>query len=245
VKERSLKIADDDEEPLAGISEQPMKSQIERAEVQARFREHRAAQDRTYQRLLDDAQACARAMRAAPLLDNDAAWEAAVVKAADDLRSGRALMDQLGADRLIDPTMAGRLLALRRGLIDDTNASSAGDFILIDMAVIAYANGMRLEAMVGNQSLLIEAELFGQPSLNAKWKDRYGGPEGDAQRLAVEDQVRLLRDRLLPLVERFHRMARESVAAIAGIRRAPNLRIERDETITIVFHPPEQQQSKI
>jgi hypothetical protein len=105
-----------------------------------------------------------------PQLDSPEVWEATVTKALADYRSGRALMDQLGADRLLDAPTAGMLLAIRRGLIEETNATSAGELVLIDMAVIAYTNAMRLQSMVGNTALIIETEMFGQPSLRAKWK---------------------------------------------------------------------------
>ncbi len=53
----------------------------------------------------------------------------------DDYRSGRSLMGHLGADRLIDPALTGMLLAIRRGLIDETNATSMTDFVLVDTVV--------------------------------------------------------------------------------------------------------------
>ena len=56
------------------------------------------------------------------------------------------------------------LLAIRRGLIDETNAASTDELVLIDMAVVAYANAMRLQAMIGNTALIIESEMFGQPT---------------------------------------------------------------------------------
>jgi hypothetical protein len=81
----------------------------------------------------------------------------------------------LGADRLLDPATTGMLLAIRRGFIEETNAASTGEFVLIDMAVIAFANAMRVQSMIGNTSLILEAEMFGQPTLRAKWEKEYGG----------------------------------------------------------------------
>ena len=52
-------------------------------------------------------------------------------------------MAHLGADRLIDPPLTGMLLAIRRGLIEEMNAASMADYVLVDMAVIAFANAMR------------------------------------------------------------------------------------------------------
>jgi hypothetical protein len=135
-------------------------------------------------------------------------------------------MDHLGADRLLDPATTGMLLAIRRGLIEETNAATPGEFVLIDMAVIAFANAMRVQSMIGNTSLAIESEMFGQPTLRARWKKEYGGRPEDIQGLAVEEHVARLRDRLLPLAAEFHRMAREAIETLRRQRQSPALHVE-------------------
>ena len=85
--------------------------------------------------------------------------------------------------RLLDPATTGMLLAIRRGLIEETGAATASEMLLIELAVIAFANAMRVQSMVGNTALLIEAEMFGQPSLRARWNDAHGRdalPDEDA-----------------------------------------------------------------
>jgi hypothetical protein len=173
-----------------------------------------------------------------PQLDAPEAWESTVEKALADYRSGRALMDQLGADRLLDAATAGMLLAIRRGLIEETNATSASELMLIDMAVVAQANAMRLQSMIGNTSLILEAEMFGQPTLRAKWRKAHGGRAEDIQGLAVEEHVARLRDKLLPLVEKSHRVARESIEAISRMRERPSMAVERAEAVDILFLAP-------
>jgi len=39
----------------------------------------------------------------------------------------------------------------------------SADFVPIDMAVIAFANAMRIQSIVGSTSLIVESELFRQP----------------------------------------------------------------------------------
>jgi hypothetical protein len=138
----------------------------ELAAFEARQREREELRDQTYRQLMLDAQACARSMFHSPQLNSPDEWEATVKKALEDHRSGRALMDQLGADRLIDAPTAGMLLAIRRGLIEETTATTASELVLIDMAVIADAKA-RLQSMIGNTALLIETEMFGQPTMRA------------------------------------------------------------------------------
>jgi hypothetical protein len=213
-------------------------TEAERAELEefeARQRELEEARDQVYQHLLLDAQACARSMYFSPQLDSPEKWEATVAKALEDYRSGRALMDKLGADRLLDAPMAGMLLAIRRGLIEETNASSASELVLIDMAVIDFANAMRIQSMIGNTALLIESEMFGQRTLRAKWKKEYGGRPEDIQGLAVEEHVARLRDKLLPLAERSQRLAREHIEAIGRMSRQPAMAVERAEAVNIVL----------
>jgi hypothetical protein len=214
----------------------PQLTDAERTEIEARYREHLEHRDRVYEQLLLDAQACGRAMQYSPRLDNPAEWEAAVSKALEDYRSGRSLMDHLGAYRLLDPATTGMLLGIRRGLIAETDATSIGQFVLIDMAVMAFANAMRLQSIIGNTALILESELFCQPTLRAKWTKKYGSQPEDG--LAVEERVALLRDRLLPLAEQFHRMGRESMETLGRMRQAPAVSVERAEAVTIVLGTP-------
>ena len=142
-----------------------------------------------------------------PLLGKPEEWDEIVGRSLDDYRSGRSLMDHLGADRLIDPALTGMLLAIRSGLIEETNATTMTDFVLVDMVVTAFANAIPIQSMVGNTALILESEMFGQPTLRARWRKQYGYRPEDVRGLAVEEHLARLRDSLLPLAERFHRMA--------------------------------------
>jgi hypothetical protein len=125
------------------------------------------------------------------------------------------------------------LLVIRRGLIEETGATSTSELALIDMAVCAYANAMRIQSIIGNTALLLEAELFGQASLQSRYENDHDDRSSD--RLSAEDHVAALRERLLPSVEKFHRVARESIEAVGRIRKAPAMRVERTEAISIVL----------
>src|SRR5271154_5284100 len=56
--------------------------------------------------------------------------------------------------------------------------------------------------------------------------------------LAVEEHIARLRDQLLPLVERAHRTARESIEAIRRTRQVPAMRVERAEAVNIRLVAP-------
>jgi hypothetical protein len=62
---------------------------------------------------------------------------------------------------------------------------------------------MHIQSIVGNMVLLIDAEMFGRPSLRAKWKEAYGGGPEDIHGLSIEEHVYRLRDTLAGLAERF------------------------------------------
>jgi hypothetical protein len=171
-------------------------------------------------------QACYRTA-SSPLFGKPGEWEDIVGRSLDDYRSGRSLMAHLGADRLIDPPLTGMLLAIRRGLIEEMNAASMADYVLVDMAVIAFANAMRIQSIIGNTSLIIESEMFGQPTLRAKWKSEYGGRPEDIRGIAAEEHVIRLRESLLPLTKQFHQMASEAIDSLRRQRQMPAVEVER------------------
>jgi hypothetical protein len=233
VKDRRLYVDDTLCQPPVGPP--PVLTEGERTEIGARHREHREHLDRVYDQLLLDAQACGRAMQFSPGLDNPAGRQDIASRSLEDYRSGRVLMDHLGAFRLLDPATTGMLLAIRRGLIEENNTTSIAEYMLIDMAVIAFANAMRLQSIVGNTSLIIEGEMFGQPTLRAKWENLHRGRPPEIKGLAVDEHVAKLRDSVMPLVERFHRMGRESMEALSRMRQVPAVSVERAGAITIAL----------
>jgi hypothetical protein len=232
---QGLTAASTAEDRLCEAPSEPMVrfTEVERAAIQAEHDRVREHWDCVYAKLRVDAQTSARAMEHSPLLADP--FDDVVAKSPDDYRSGRSLMDQLGANRLLDPATTGMLLAIRRGLIEETGAATTSEMMLIDMAVTAFANAMRIQSMVGNTSLFIEAELFGQPSLRAQWKKARGGRPEDIHGLAVDEHVALLRDRLMPLIERFHRQARDGIEAIGRTRQTPAAQVERARPIELVL----------
>jgi hypothetical protein len=209
-------------------------SATERTALEARYAQLQEHQESVYEQLLLDAQACARAMRPSPSLDGPAAWQDIVSSSLDDHRSGHSLMHHLGAARLLDPATTGMLLAIRRGLIEENNATSMVEYVLIDMAIVAFANAMRLQSIVGNTSLVIEGEMFGQPALRAKWGKTAGG-RSEIQGLAIDEHVAKLRDTIMPLVASLHRMGRESVEALGRMRQAPSANVELAAAVKIIL----------
>ncbi len=216
-----VQAADDPLPPLPPLMAEEV------AAIEARARERHEYWNRVHAALRHDAQSCARSMCHSPLFGEPSEWEDIVDRSLDDYRSGRSLMDHLGADRLIDPALTGMLLAIRRGLIEEMNAAAMADYVFIDMAVVAFANAMRVQSIIGNTSLIIESEMFGQPTLRAKWKREYGARPEDIRGLVVEDYVVRLSEVLLPLAKQFHQMASEAIDGLRRQRQMPAVEVER------------------
>jgi hypothetical protein len=232
------KSIDGDATNQAKTAAAPSLNATAQPDSEAWCREHKQRWDRIYKELLRDAQACVRAMSLSPKLNGPEEWKETVAKSAQDYRSGRALMDQLGAtDGLLDPPTAAMLLTIRRGLIEETQAQTVSEMALIDLAVIAFANAMRIQTVITNMALVIEREMFGQQSLRAKWKSEHGEYE-KIQGLYVEDYIGRLRDRLMPLVEKFHHLARNHIEAIGRLRQTPAVHVERAKAINLVVVAP-------
>ena len=125
-----------------------------------------------HKRLLTDARAAYRAMDGWGSIKSREEWEQTVAEACEEYEHGGFLLEQLGAERHLDPTLMAVLLVLRRRLVDEHGASTAAELMLIDLAVISYYHTLRINGWVGNFAALLEAECFQQEGLTAKLMDR-------------------------------------------------------------------------
>jgi hypothetical protein len=108
--------------------------------------------------------------------------------------------------------------------------------MLIDRAVAAYQDFIRVTGWIGNLPIHIEHEFFGLNGPSANFRDRYGR-EGRAIRgLSVEEHLAHLREGLIPLAERCGRVMREALAALAALEAlatAPSQAVERSKPIRV------------
>jgi hypothetical protein len=72
------------------------------------------------------------------------------------------------------------------------------DKLAADSAIIAYHNILRLQAWIGNISLVVEHDLFGQTPL-----DQIHGPTVGEK---LSEELRRLELQIFPLLDRAHRM---------------------------------------
>jgi hypothetical protein len=83
--------------------------------------------------------------------------------------------------------------------------------MVIDLAVMTYANALRVQGWIGDLALVIEQEVFGEGSLKVKLRGLYG-PSFDG--FAVEEALQRLREQLLPLCERVNRQLLQHLQAL-------------------------------
>src|SRR5216683_949978 len=101
--------------------------------------------------------------------------------------------------------------------------------MLIDRAVVAYQNFIRVTGWTGNTALMVEAEFFGRDRPRAGLRDRHGEIRG----LTVEEYINRLGQDLIPLAERCGRVMREALAALETVRAVPSSAVERSKPISL------------
>jgi len=182
------------------------------------------------QALNDNSLAVVRAMRR---FRNEAEQQQ-VERVLTSYEDGSFLIDRLGAGLVVDQDLAVVLLDLRRRLIDEYGGGPAA-MMLIDRAVVAYQDFIRISGWTGNTALMVEAEFFGRDRPRVGFRDSHGEIRG----LTVEEYINRLGQDLIPLAERCARVMREALAALEATRGAPSQAVERSRParISVMFEP--------
>ena len=111
--------------------------------------------------------------------------------------------------------------------------------MLIDRAVAAYQDFIRVTGWTGNTALMVEHEFFGRDRPILEFRDRHGRGGRQIQGLTVEEYINRLGQDLIPLAERCARVMREALAALEATRGAPSQAVERSRParISVMFEP--------
>src|SRR6266852_5365807 len=200
------------------------------AEADERDRQRQREWALVVQALRDNSLAVFRAMRR---FRNEAEQEQ-VERVLTSYEDGSFLIDRLGAGLVVDQDLAVVLLNLRRRLIDEYGSGPSA-MMLIDRAVAAYQDFIRITGWTGNAALMVEAEVFGRDRPRAGFRDRHGEIRG----LTVEEYIKRLGQDLIPLAERCAGVMREALAALETVRAAPSQAVERSRParISVIFEP--------
>ena len=99
--------------------------------------------------------------------------------------------------------------------------------MLIDRAVSAYQDFIRVTGWIGNLSIRIEREFFGSDGPAAEFQGR------TIRGLTVEQHLAHVRESLLPLAERCGRAMRDALSALECLRAVPSEAVERSRPVRI------------
>jgi len=164
--------------------------------------------------LRDQAQALIATVKGRRGIQSDEHWQALFQKAKIDYDNGRFLLQQLGAERCLEPELMATLAQLRQELLTGIESPTAADKMVADSAILAYRNMLRVQGWIGNLCLVVERELFGQAPLN----ELHGHTVGKQ----LTNEIVRLEEVLMPLLERCHRMMTRSIAHLDARRgKAP------------------------
>jgi hypothetical protein len=217
-------------EPIPLTPEQMMAQ----AEADERDRQRQREWALVVQALSDNSLAVFRAMRRF----RSEAEQEQVERVLTSYEAGSFLVDRLGAGLVVDQDLAVVLLNLRRRLIDEYGTGPAA-MMLIDRAVSAYRDFIRISGWTGNTALMVEAEFFGRDRPSAEFQGRHGRGGREIRGLTVEEYINRLGQDLIPLAERCARVMGEALAALETTRGAPSQAVERSRParISVVFEP--------
>jgi hypothetical protein len=144
------------------------------ADLEREFHAARQADQERLNQLRWNARAMMRAMQGWGQIRTLEEWQAACDDAKERYQSGRFLIERLGAERFLDPQLMATLWQLRQGLLEEYGAESPAMTMAIDLAVMTYYNALRIQGWIGDLSLAIEHELFGEDSVKVKLRQQYG-----------------------------------------------------------------------
>ncbi len=186
-------------------------------EAQRRADEHerrvRDEMESQFARLKDEGKALFGMVEGRPGVKSPPEWAKRLDQAGDDIGNGRFVVRYLGTERYLDAETVTVLVTLRQNLIAELPRPSTADLMMIDAAIVAYYNFLRVQGWIGNSALVFEGELFGQKPLSEIHGDMVGS--------RLREQLERLSEVILPLQDRCHRMMVRSLGQLArtGERR--------------------------
>jgi hypothetical protein len=181
------------------------------ADLRAEFQAARQADQQRSKQLCHNARAVMRAFEGWGPIQTVEEWQRTCADARQRYESGRFLIERLGGERFLDPQCMATLWQLRQGLLEVSSVTSPAMTMVIDLAVMSYANALRIQGWIGDVALWIEHELFAENALKVKLRQQYG-TQFDG--FAVEEHLQRLREQLLPIFERMNRQVLQNLQAL-------------------------------
>jgi len=187
------------------------------------------------QQLRWNARATHRAMEGWQRVKSQEDWERINEESRQQYESGAFLLERLGADRYLDPTLMATIMGLRQRLIAESAITTAAETMLVDLAVLSYYQTLRVQGWSGDLAVRIEHDFFGDDAFTEMAQKGHRR----ADRFAVEERLRRLSEQLMPLADRANRMMIRNLKAIKELRQAqvPAVAIGRADQVTVTSRP--------
>src|SRR5882724_7669367 len=111
-----------------------------------------------HQELRDQARATLAAVKGHGRVQCEQDWQRIFAQAKINYKSGRFLIQKLGAERYLEPELMATLAQLRRDLLSGIENPTAADTMMADSTVLAYHNMLRVQGWIGDLCLVVERE---------------------------------------------------------------------------------------
>jgi hypothetical protein len=162
-------------------------------------------------------------------------WAKVCEQAGIEYGEGRFFLEQLGAEGLLDPKTMATLWILRNEMVEDLPNPSPAELMVLDMTLIAYYNGLRVQRWIGDLALQVEREFFDDYGQTTSHRTNYRKRYGRDQSLIVEGQLNYLRNGLLPLFDRCNRAMIRNMRMLRELRYgpAPRVAITKAEQVNV------------
>ena len=193
-----------------------MTSDPDRDDSEVKLREALEEEGRRAQQLRWDARAAHRALEGWRRVRSEEDWMRVCEESRAEYEAGQFWLERLGAERFLDPKLMATLLGRRQALIAEWGITTAAEMMLLDLALLSYFHGLRIQGWIGNLALHIEHEFFGQDVFAAN-----GREGGRREERAVEERGRRLSEDLMPLLDRANRMLIRNLRAMSELRQGP------------------------
>ena len=187
-------------------------------EIQALVARQQEEERQRYEAMRGHARASYRAMEGWSSVKSEDDWLRLVDEARTSYRSGRFLIERLGAERHLDPELMAVIWSLRQGIIAHYEPVTFQETMLIDLAVTSYYHALRINGWIGNFATLIEQQFFGQEGLTVTTRLRHGKY---SEELQVDTYLQRVSEELMPLLDRANRMLIRNLKTINDLRRGP------------------------
>lgn len=149
-------------------------------------------------------------------------------KVENDMASGDFWLARIGLIAQTDPELVFTLRIIRQQWLDEFQAVSMPERILVDQAMIALYHYLRLHEMTGNIQGLAEHDFFGVEPLRAVSFDRDG-----IRQYEVDEHLKKIAGELLTSMARCHRMITSSLRELVRWKRTPWVKIHNEGQLNL------------